>query len=427
MEAKLVPFSELLSAVVDNRGKTCPTSESGIPLIATNCIRNELLYPSYDKVRYVSRETYESWFRDHPEPGDLIFVLKGTPGRVCIAPNPVDFCIAQDMVGLRADPEKVYPKYLFALLRSPRIQAKIEQMHVGTMIPHFKKGDFERLLLPIPDRKTQEFIGDTHYTLSSKIDLNRRMHDTLESMTRAVFTSWFVDFDPVHAKAEGGDPGLPKELADLFPNSFKRSELGEIPTGWDARPIPEIAEVVYGAAFSSSQFNTQGIGKPLIRIRDLAAENPGVWTPEAHPKSYTVKPGDIVVGMDGEFRAHLWGGVEAWMNQRVCAFIPKRGFSAAFVRNSLIRPLADIEATETATTVIHLGKSDIDRFLAVVPGPHVLEAFNRFCQPWYDRMVVGKQESRTLSGLRDTLLPKLVSGDLAIPNPGGKLAGENDA
>src|ERR1700722_9288294 len=135
-------FSSLLSHVVDNRGKTCPESDMGVPLIATNCVKNTTLFPTFDKVRYVSPETYGSWFRGHPLPGDMILVLKGAPGQVCLTPNPVSFCIAQDMVAIRPNPEKVYPPYLFAALRSTRIQNEIGNMHVGTMIPHFKKGDF---------------------------------------------------------------------------------------------------------------------------------------------------------------------------------------------------------------------------------------------------------------------------------------------
>src|SRR5439155_8607087 len=116
----------------------------------------ELLYPTYEDVRFVSPETYDTWFRGHPRPGDIIFVNKGTPGRVCLVPDPVDFCIAQDMVAIRANEKKVYPRFLLALLRSHAVQAKIEQMHVGTLIPHFKKGDFGKLLLRIPNRKIQE-------------------------------------------------------------------------------------------------------------------------------------------------------------------------------------------------------------------------------------------------------------------------------
>src|SRR4051812_40751752 len=104
MPTREVPFSQLLSNIVDNRGRTCPTDDYGsLPLIATNCVSNGQLYPSYDTSRYVSQHTFETWFRDHPRPGDLLFVCKGSPGRVCMVPDPVDFCIAQDMVAVRAD------------------------------------------------------------------------------------------------------------------------------------------------------------------------------------------------------------------------------------------------------------------------------------------------------------------------------------
>ena len=89
------PLTDLLEFIVDNRGKTVPTSRTGIALIATNCIRNEYLYPLYEKIRFVSDDTYKTWFRSHPQPGDIIFVNKGTPGRTALVPDPVDFCIAQ--------------------------------------------------------------------------------------------------------------------------------------------------------------------------------------------------------------------------------------------------------------------------------------------------------------------------------------------
>ncbi|MCL5884272.1 MAG: restriction endonuclease subunit S [Deltaproteobacteria bacterium] len=285
----------------------------------------------------------------------------------------------------------------------------------GSVYTNVSKSRFSEIEISLPvDVNEQRAIAHILGTLDDKIEQNRRMNETLEAMARALFKSWFVDFDPVRAKAEGRDPGLPKHIADLFPDSFEDSELGEIPKGWTTSSIYAIADVVYGAPFASAQFNAEGVGSPLIRIRDLADESPGVWTPEVHPKGYKVRPGDIVVGMDGEFRAYLWGGVEAWLNQRVCIFNPKRGVSPAFVRNSITDLLAQVEATETATTVIHLGKSDIDRFLVVVPTSPVLATFNRSCQPWYDRIVAGKRESRALAALRDTLLPKLISGELRL-------------
>jgi type I restriction enzyme S subunit len=284
----------------------------------------------------------------------------------------------------------------------------------GSTFPNVSATQLAGLWWPPFDEDEQRAIALVLGTLDRKIELNRQMTETLEGMTRAFFKSWFVDFDPVRAKAQGLTPSLPEPVADLFPSSWKQSELGEIPSGWEVRSVYEIANVVYGAPFASSLFNAKGLGEPLIRIRDLADESPGVWTPEVNAKAHMVQPGDIIVGMDGEFRAYLWGGTQALLNQRVCVFVPKDDFSAAFVRNSIIEPLAEVEATETATTVIHLGKSDIDRFSVVVPAAPVLAAFNKSCQPWYERIVSAKRESRTLTALRDTLLPKLVSGEVQV-------------
>ena len=170
------PITDLLSFIVDNRGKTVPTAESGHKLIATNCVTNNTLFPVYEKVRYLSNDTYLHWFRAHPLPGDILFVCKGSPGRVCMVPDPVDFCIAQDMIALRTN-ERIYNRYLFAVLRSDRIQQQITQTSVGDVIPHFKKQYMPQLMIPLPDMKTQRQIGDIYYALSYKIEHNKRIND----------------------------------------------------------------------------------------------------------------------------------------------------------------------------------------------------------------------------------------------------------
>ena len=190
------PLTDLLEAIVDNRGKTVPTTETGRILIATNCVTNNTLFPVYEKVRFISDETYETWFRAHPIPGDIIFVNKGTPGKVCMVPDPIEFCIAQDMIALRANDKEIYNKYLFAVLRSERIQKQIYNTNVGDVIPHFKKQFLDQLLIPIPPREIQEFIGNLYYQLSYKIELNKQINDNLEQQAQALYKSWFVDFEP---------------------------------------------------------------------------------------------------------------------------------------------------------------------------------------------------------------------------------------
>lgn len=188
-----VPLTELLSFIVDNRGKTVPTAPSGHKLIATNCVTNNTLFPVYDKIRYLSEETYQTWFRAHPIPGDILFVNKGTPGRVCLVPDPVDFCIAQDMIALRADESKIYPKYLFTVLRSREIQQQIYNTNVGDVIPHFKKQFLDQLLIPIPERSIQESIGDLYYVLSLKAERNKKINDNLQRQLRTIFKAEFTD------------------------------------------------------------------------------------------------------------------------------------------------------------------------------------------------------------------------------------------
>ena len=414
-EARL---ADLCESIVDCPHSTPVWTNSGAIVLRNQNIRSgrlDLSDPSYTDDAHFEARTR----RALPTAGDLVITREAPMGEVCMIPPGLRCCLGQRMVLLRPNRKRTEPRYLLYALQSKAVQHEIGVSEgTGSTVSNLRIPLLESLPIPTPPLPEQRAIAHILGTLDDKIELNRRMSETLEAMARALFKSWFVDFDPVRAKQEGrwqrgqSLPGLPAHLYDLFPDRLVDSELGEIPAGWEVTSIYAVADVIYGAPFASVQFNTDGVGLPLIRIRDLASENPGVWTPEVHQKGYKVQPGDIVVGMDGEFRAYLWGGPEAWLNQRLCVFVPKDGCSAAFVRNSIIAPLAEIEATETATTVIHLGKSDIDRFMIVAPTTAALNAFNRICQPWYDRIVTTKRETTILAGLRDTLLPKLISGEL---------------
>ncbi|MDH6532452.1 type I restriction enzyme S subunit [Aurantimicrobium minutum] len=181
-----VRFTELLEDIVDNRGKSVPTSETGTALIATNCIKEDSLYPTFENVRFVDDERMETWFRGHPIPGDILFVCKGSPGRVVMVPEEVNFCIAQDMVSLRPDATLVYPKYLFAALRSNLVRKRIESMHVGSLIPHFKKGDFDQLMIPLPEMKVQVSIGDQYFAISERIQSGISSINLLERLGAAL-------------------------------------------------------------------------------------------------------------------------------------------------------------------------------------------------------------------------------------------------
>src|SRR5690606_5647556 len=213
-----------------------------------------------------------------------------------------------------------------------------------------------------------------------------------------------------------------RATAELFPSAMQDSELGEIPEGWKSSSIYEICDVIYGAPFKSKLFNQTGDGIPLIRIRELKNERPGVSTTEQHPKGYLVQNGDVLVGMDGEFKPYVWGSGPSWMNQRVCCFKPKSGYSVGLVKGFIEPQLREYELTATATTVIHLGKGDIDRFSFVDAGVDLLHAFSRIVDPLYGEIVSNKTSSNTLEQLRDILLPKLLSGELSVSSAEDQLA-----
>ena len=278
----------------------------------------------------------------------------------------------------------------------------------------------------------REAIGNLLSTLDDKIELNRRMNGTLEAMARAVFRDWFVDFGPTRRKAamkyKGAetdpvailglllpDPTRATPLAALFPASLGDNGL---PEGWEERAIYDFAKVVYGAPFKSKQFNSEKRGRPLARIRDLPKHEGGNYTEEVHPREHLIEPGDIVVGMDGEFRAYVWQGKSTLMNQRVCSFVAHNKANRAFVWLGIQPQLFANENSAIGTTVIHLGKGDIDRFQLLSTNSDILLEFSKLVEPMIDLIVVNGQENQTLAATRDLLIPKLMSGEIRLKDAG---------
>ena len=391
--------------------------ESGVPLLRLKNIETPTV--RLEGCNFLDPEKVaKKWAHFVLRENDLLISTSASLGRVSVVdPASAGSIAYTGIIRFRSsDPARLDRGYLRAFLSSAAFVEQAEQMATGSVIRHFGPSHLKQMAISLPSLPEQRQIADISDALDDRIALLRETNATLEAMAQALFKSWFVDFDPVHANAGTRAAKLPAELQALFPSTFTDTPQGLVPEGWRMGRIYDVATVTYGAPFASKQFNTEQRGQPLIRIRDLKDEKPGVYTEEVHPKGYLTQPGDIVVGMDGEFRAYLWGGEPAWLNQRVCVFKPKAGYSSAFV-NYMIKPqLAAVEATEIATTVIHLGKNDIDRFVALIPSDSVLSAFSEVANPIFSQIVEGKQKAQTLATLRDTLLPRLISGQLRLPD-----------
>ena len=396
----MISLKESVSEIVDNRGKTCPTAETGMALIATNCVKSDYLYPSKEKVRYINEQTYSEFFRGHPVPGDLIFVTKGSPGQVCMVPDEVDFCIAQDMVALRANPKIIYPKYLFAILRSKEAQFKIRNLHVGSMIPHFKKSDFDKLEIPLVNQSKQQFIGDFYYSISKKIERNTKMNETLEDIAKTLFKSWFIDFDPVRAKAEGKPTGLSKEISDLFPDSFEDSELGEIPKGWGLRRLDEQLELVYGKSLPKR--NRKEGKVPVYGSGGLCGNHNEPLFDET----------SIIVGRKGTIGSLYWVDEPFFPIDTVFYVKTDRSIHYSYYLLQML-PLREMN-TDAAVPGLNRNNAYQIKFPSV---PEILiSRFEDISKPIRERITAANNENKVLNKLRDTLLPKLIYGELRIPD-----------
>ena len=393
--------------------------ESGVPFLRS--LNIEPYRVNAKDLKFVSPAFHARIKKSELRCGDVVMVRTGKPGTCAVIPEWLENANCSDLVIARCGAE-IRPRFLCYWVNS-MASHHISSHTVGAVQQHFNVGSAKTMLVAVPSIPVQDEVLAVLGGLDDRITLLRETNATLEAIAQALFKSWFVDFDPVHARVNGSNPEfMDNDTAALFPTEFCGETGNSLPKGWSTQSIYAISNVIYGAPFASAKFNGIGVGKPLVRIRDLRDEAPGVFTDEVHQKGYLLRAGDIAVGMDGEFRAYLWGGSEAWLNQRVCVFKPLPSVPSAFVRMSIQPLLAAVEESETATTVIHLGKNDVDRFRVLVPTEEVMRAFAAIVNPIYDRIVASKQTMATLAALRDTLLPQLVSGQLRLPEAHAALA-----
>ena len=332
--------------------------------------------------------------------GDVLLNITGdSVARCCIVPSEIlPARVNQHVAIIRPRKEELDKDYLLYYLQYNKRQL-LQIASAGATRNAITKAMIENLILPCPKSlDDQRRIASILSSLDRKIELNNKINADLEEMAQAIFKNWFVDFEP------------------FKDGKFVDSELGMIPEGWKVGSPYEYVKVVYGAPYKSAKFNDNGEGLPLIRIRDLKDCNPQFYTPEILPQTEYVNMGDIVAGMDAEFVPHIWKGNTGLLNQRVCKLMPQQtSISNLFVLYLMKPELEFVQSYKTGTTVSHLGKADIDKFVVVLPPLKVVEECSKILDSILQRIKNISAESRTLSTLRDTLLPRLMSGELEVP------------
>ncbi|MBI4237645.1 MAG: restriction endonuclease subunit S [Deltaproteobacteria bacterium] len=304
---------------------------------------------------------------------------------------------------------------------------KLGEVDDGSPIPSTTRAAVYMLDLDVPPLPEQRAIAHILGTLDDRIELNRRMNETLEAMARALFKSWFVDFDPVRAKVAGRDPGLPKRLADLFPDSFEDSELGEIPEGWRVGVLGDVLQQRVERCVSS----TETASRPYVpidcispRSLSLTESKPGA---EAQSSLTRFHKGDLLFGaMRPYFHKVCIAPFDGTTRTTAFVLAPRRRGDFGFGTLLLHHPDTIDYATRhsTGSTIPYaVWTSSLEHMPVVIPPPAVRDAFDGKARPLLDRIAAPYFETNTLAALRDTLLPKLISGELRISDTRRILAG----
>lgn len=353
--------------------------------------------------------------------GDIIISARGTVGVIAQLAKPMAF--NQSCYGIRgmrgiAETDFVYYVLLHAV-------SGMKQVAHGAVFDTITRDTFKIIEVHLPTLPEQRAIAHILGTLDDKIELNRRMNVTLEAMARAIFKSWFVDFDPVRAKAEGRDTGLPKEITDLFPDSFEDSALGDIPKGWYAIPLPEIIDV------NPSRALRHGEIAPYLDMANMPTRghSPDIVVERPFGSGMRFMSGDTLVAritpcLENGKTAYvdfLENGQVGWGSTEYIVLRPKpplpTEYAYCLARSEVFRDFA-VQSMTGSSGRQRVPAESLSHFLLSKPSTEVAEMFGKIIKPLFVRASAAVAENRTLVALRDTLLPKLISGEMRIKDAG---------
>ena len=417
-ERKKFALGELCSLITDGKhGDSDDDANSGYFFLSVKDILDNRLV--YDNARQITKEDFlETHRRTNLEPGDILFTNTGTIGRMAIAPeDPKTYrtTFQKSVAILKPRRELVYPLFLYYLLHSE--SSRLSEFAAGTSQKNLLLKDIRKFTVDIPASADQRAIISILKKLDEKIELNRWMNETIDAIARAIFISWFVDFDPVRAKVEGSYLGLPSHVADLFPDRFEKSEIGEIPEGWNAGNLSDLIcrrkerigdkeAIVLSAVASGELVRSDENFKKRVYSKDITK----YFTVEQWDIAYN--PSRINIGSVGMLKEPIIGAVSpAYVVAR-----PEHSYRW-FIEFSLRRKYTWewINILASGSVRQSLNFVNFTSIPYVIPPVSVVQTFNKLWSQLCDLIDVRMAETQTLIELRSLLLPKLISGELHVP------------
>ena len=354
--------------------------------------------------------------------GDIVFARKGAGTAVersaLVKADQQGWFLGSDGIRVRL-PRSIDARYVSYWLQSKQHRNWMKQHAVGTTMPALNEGIVKRIPVSLPPLSEQKRIAHILGTLDEKIELNRRMNATLEAMARALFQSWFVDFDPVRAKMDGRKPeGMDEATATLFPNSLQNSEAGEIPRGWDVGRIQDCCvQILNGGTPRRDEpcfwergnipWLTSGeVRQPIITATDNFITEEGL----AESSAKWVPPLSTVVALYGATAGQVsFLALRLTTNQAVCALVPKKIFS--FFNYLAMRSATnDLERKAVGSAQQNISKGIVEDTPVVLPPTVLVHRFSEAASSLFERWISNLHQSHTLATLRASLLPELLSG-----------------
>lgn len=414
------PLETCMDAIIDYRGKTPKKTTFGIPLITAKIVKNGSIKPVHE---FISEADYDEWMRRGiPHTGDVLLTTEAPLGEVAQLDNR-KVALAQRLITLRGKSGLLDNTFLKFLMQSASVQDQLLARSSGTTVIGIKQKELRKILLPIPPFPEQRAIAHILGSLDDKIELNRRTNQTLEAMARAIFKSWFVDFDPVRAKAEGRDTGLPEEIADLFPDIFEDSALGETPKGWEVVPLPEIIDLNPKRKLKKGQM------APYLEMKNMPENSSRAldWYDREFGSGVKFMRRDTLMARitpclengKGAYVDFLEDGEVGWGSTEYIVFRAKKPLPSVY--SYFLSRTADFRSHAIVNMTGSSGRQRVpasifNSYIVTKPSKQVAEIFGTISGPIMQKIKKNDEEARTIASLSDTLLPKLISGDLRVPD-----------
>ncbi len=373
------------------------------------------------KARFVSSETFQRLNCTKIEKGNVLVARMPDPtGRAwCVDTDIPDSITSVDVAIIKVDKSLLDAKYLSYFLNEKKTLKLIASLQTGTTRQRIKRSDLADLEISVYHLPIQKTISNILGNLDEKIAANNKLSKTLEDIAKTIFKSWFIDFDPVKAKMAGEKPvGMDDATAALFSDAMEESELGFIPKGWEVKPLDEVADYLNGLAMQKFPVTDEMNVLPVIKIAQLRAGN----TLDADIASglldskFIIKDGDILFSWSGTLEVELWCGGPGALNQHLFKVTGKTlpDWFAYFATRYFLPTFRQI-ASGKATTMGHIQRGHLTEARMAIPTDELIRRATTIIGPSHALKILLMQESKKLSDFRDSLLPRLISGELQIP------------